>query len=489
MIGDNLPAGMKKAVAESSCECGHPKKFHVITEKLSEKLRVAKRMSRKKATRLIAESKKVEEGKGYCVFCAFDLKASCSHYRSVIHRTGPEDEVLEQRFHVPLSEPQLYKDSGPRNQLKDHKDTSAPTHELPEGKPVTAPHKLRSLAVSNSVNDYRRVMAMPVFGAGLVNWFKALGSDMASPAELGEDPASALERYDWVLLNLAGTDLGVPAKLRNALGWNSSTKLVVNDDYAVEVLQKAIQDSKGSLNGMLKDLYVADLLFAQEPYQLEMMNYIIRWNKEDNARKNIGSRYPITTLISHPVNTANLKQWAVTDLDQRSPTIGIMYHRLDGQTYIPSLIARNQPASWFNGMPPLTCMYSYVDKYNIFSNEDRLFDIMVEHLDFGRLLYLLVTNIAALDYYTIHSHSRFSGECACLRVPLVTTDFSFNARTLFPNNVAPYWKWQDLRDKLARLVSDEKYWNECVDHAYDKVEEFNYPNSIGKLKMAMEFVR
>jgi hypothetical protein len=376
-----------------------------------------------------------------------------------------------------------------------------------EQHPYAIQHGLHVAVVTNDASSH--FLTDPLVGAGLYNWHRLLGSTRVSPKEhmgvdivktnIKENPEMlhslkrTFEDYDIIWVNMSGLDMGLPIRIRQALGPNSSTKLVVNNDYSLEVLQNIIKKNNYAVRNLILDFCCADLLLAQEPQEYNLFNFLAKnvaaeTTKSKGIAGDIEGHVPEVALISHPVPTKPLKQLA-EDVDKRGGWLGIQYHSYDGNYMLPSILTRSLPFSWFDEMSPRTILFGYSDDTNIVNSEDHLFDGIFNPMSWIRWLAMWRMTFVACDYYTISSHSRLAAECACLRIPLVSTTHSYNGTILFPACVAPYQDYELYRQKLDKLIVDERFWHHAVDYAWTEVERFSYNSSYNELMPWVEKIQ
>lgn len=356
----------------------------------------------------------------------------------------------------------------------------------PFGRHRRAVQNLKVLMLTDGGINYGNMLKYPIISPGVINWPRALGAEWAQLKELSKGMGE-LENYDVVMINLAGTDLTLPQKVRAALGRNSSTKIVTWNDYSIETLQRVIIDSGTSYYNYLLSLLASDVLLAQETFEYNLMEYVI--NQEAKARQAAGdrSRLPKLAMISHPCDTRLLKQLAQKK-EMRMPWVSVMYHKSEGHVHLPSLLTRNLPHAWHLGISPYTFLWGYTDVVGdkVMFGKDELFNFVGHYQAWPQFASMFPYTLVALDYYAISSHSRFASEVACLEVPLVSTTHAYNATQLFPDTTHHYRNLSEMRASLERLLTDEEYWNKTVQYAWENVEQFNYENCAKKLLVALE---
>lgn len=354
--------------------------------------------------------------------------------------------------------------------------------ELFEADRVQRELKVLFLSSSGIMRKFERSI---IRGAGLDNWRRVLGADMLTVKELGDNPRKTLENYELIHVNLSNEDSGLVTKCFQWLGSGSSTKVMANNDYAVETLQTVRRTANLNLRSYIKDVLLADYLIAQEPFEYELFRVLLDQYKDTALTEGkLNAHIPKLGFISHPIHTAKVKGLAYP-VDHRQPVLGVMFHKYDDHVDLPALLCRNLPdRSWFNDQPLARFLFGYTDKFNLFEG-DNYFDGVLNEIQWPQYVQHYAASVVGLEYYTISSHSRNAAESACLRIPLVCTEHSYNGRQLFPEICHPHWKLTMLRESLHKVITDEEYWYKVVDLAYDKVEDFNYQNSWYKLRQLL----
>ena len=319
----------------------------------------------------------------------------------------------------------------------------------------------------------------PINGPGVLNWVRIFNGEMKRTKDF--DSLRELEKYDIVWINICGTDVGLVSEVASALGKDCSTKVVCNLDYAVEYFQHHMTSGKKTLFEFINDLASADLVVAQEPYQYKLIKYIV----EENAK--VGGIKPTkVALIPHPADTRIKKQipeGAFIPHDQRLDILAVMYHRYDGQLWIPSAIVSNLQTK---AGKPITMLLGYTGGPEVINMRDRLFDLIQPYTDWSEYIYLLAHCTLAFEYRTHHAHGRFAVECAMLGIPLVSNIHSYNSKILFPKTTFKPSQFKEMRDTLIRLMEDPEFYEEVWRYAYEKVDEWGYDHKKKELLQALE---
>lgn len=458
-MNTDIPDNIKKKIANAACYCSHKRDDH-----------------------------KARDGK--CKKCA------CKKYKSQIVNAGYLDEQSPMMFgartfppgRTDLKPAKIQGENygvGAIQNIQLSSGLGNPYAGTAEDDRVQTKLKTALLTTSDIIyNTSDRI----VLGAGIYNWFRLLGSDIIKTPSISEIPRK-IEDYDYIFVNMAVVDMGLASNIRKFLGNNSSTKLIVINDYAIELLEKMIGDSGKLFHGYMRDVLSADLLLAQESAERKVFDFIVRWSIDSDMAKGKKLQHPVLAQISHPINTKRIKQFCLP-VDYRDATTGVMYHRYDGHTMFPSMIGRRASVgakSWFNNNPLALMLMGYVNNKNLFSG-DKLFDIVTEMLPHHHYFPQIASCVNALEYYTVSSHSRFSLECACLKVPLVSTTHAYNATILFPETTHRYTDFHGMSESLKKLTVDNDFWNKTADFAYANVEQFSYESSYENLDNALDMI-
>jgi len=309
---------------------------------------------------------------------------------------------------------------------------------------------------------------------GSLNWYKAFNSHPNWTGEVRERGTLAkddFENFDIIHLTLAGVNVQLIKDIRAVLGEGSNTHLILSTDYTFENFE----------NGFIHPLDMheaakcADFIFAQEPAQQGLWNYIVK----EYMKK------PWTVpLVPHPVNTEGIKAMYVAP-EQRLDMIAYLYHKYDRQTVIPSMLLDGL------GIPSL--MMGYLDVQALKAGRGAgkevpagFFHFNAGWLDWKTYIYVLRHCTLALDYYVLSSYSRFPQETACLGIPMVCSTHSYTGTLLYPETSHSPYDLPALRASLERLVKDEEFWKKTADYAFEKVETMNWHNSVENLLKAME---
>jgi len=323
-------------------------------------------------------------------------------------------------------------------------------------------------------SHFRELVTKEVTKPGSYNWYKAFDSYPNWTGEVRETRSLAhedFENFDLIHLTLAGVNVPVIQKIRSVLGDNSDTQLILSTDYTFESFENGFLHPLD----MHKAAKCADFIFAQEPAQQGLFNYIV---KEYMKRK------WTVPLVTHPVDTDGIKQQYVKP-EQRLDMIAYVYHKFDRQLTIPSMLLDGL------GIPAL--MLGFLDIQAIQAGRGPgkeipagFFHFNAGWLEWKTYLYMLRHCTIGFDFYVIHSYSRVPQEFACLGIPAVTTTHSYTGTILYPETSHSPYDLPAIRKNLEMLIKDRELWKKTADYAFEKVESMNYKNSVENLLRVMD---
>jgi hypothetical protein len=279
------------------------------------------------------------------------------------------------------------------------------------------------------------------------------------------------EHFDIIHLTLAGVNVPLIKNVRSVLGNSSSTKLILSTDYTFEIFENGFGDPLDMHQGAK----CADFIFAQEPAQQGLFNYIVT-----EYMKKMWT----VPLIPHPVDTQGIKAMYV-DPDKRIDKIAYVYHKFDRKITVPSML--------LDGLGIPSTMFGFLDVQAIQAGRGSGKEIPAGffHFNAGVLpwktyMYELKHYTFGFDYYVLHSYSRVPQEFACLGIPAVCSTHSYSGSILYPETSHSPYDLPALRKSLERLVKEPEFWKKTADYAFEKVETMNWNNSVENLLKAME---
>ena len=310
---------------------------------------------------------------------------------------------------------------------------------------------------------------------GVYQWHTAFnkGKDTGEVRHTLNIAPEELQNYDIIHINGCGADADLLPKVKQALR-GSSTKVIFNLDYAFENWQSGFP----RVQGFYQTVMQADFIFAVEPGQQALLNYLIHHVLKP-PRKKVS-----VPIIPHPCDVQGLHA-AYVPHEERMDKIIVCFHRYDKHVYIPSAITWNLEAYH----PTLPSKVIKVPVFMAGVGGDfvvplDLFDGWICYKNWGFYVYELSHATIGMEYYGIHSHSRFPEECACLGVPCVGNTNSYSVVRLHPLLAHGMLDFAGMRRSLARLMGDKEFYNHCADLAWERVQELDHEPS--KMRLLFE---
>jgi len=255
------------------------------------------------------------------------------------------------------------------------------------------------------------------------------------------------EKYDVIHVNLAGVDVPIPDIIREKIGWSTSTKIVINMDYAVELWQSPYE------HPLLfeKSIRSGDKYFSTEPMTCMMLERIVKKKVYE---------------IPHPCDVDSLKKIKEDPEDN----ISIMYHTYDNQVYAPYFTLRD-----LGKKLRLLGYLPKADKLSMYTKQ--LYDKIVTVKPFPLFVREMKKTSVLYEPYTIHSYGRATVDAAALGIPVVGSNRVASVNKLFPKTAVNPINSRQVYETVKRVLEDEKFRQEVVDYAYQKVDEYNLKNS------------
>ena len=313
--------------------------------------------------------------------------------------------------------------------------------------------KLKWLMVTNYVHK-NLIEGEDCLRTGLYSWIPVFEGDVKFFKDVNPED---YEKYDIIHINLSGQDVHILGDIREKIGKNSKTKIVVNNDYTLELWPASFQ----YLSTLRRELQYADMIFGTEPNQVGALEILL-------GRK--------VYLIPHPCFSKRLK---TLKPKQKLDVISVVSHRYDNNNIIPSIAVNNLGyKNRLIGYDPNSDKLKFMTSvcYN---------EIMpgTNYMDFCDQL---MESKVVVDPFTLTSVSRVGWDCAALGVPLVGSNRNYSVMKCFPKTAVPPYDVKAIRAMTKRLLTDEKFRQEIIDYAKRTVDDVSYESSKKKYLDALE---
>lgn len=297
--------------------------------------------------------------------------------------------------------------------------------------------------------------------SGFYNWhrvFEAMQNDqpLKNPNYYGKfgywhQEEDHLNDYDIIFIGISSPELigNLASSIREKIGVNSKTKLVANVDYAVEMWPQAF-----NLTHLRHELLQCDYIFAAENAMVSHLEAL--------TNRKIHS-------FSHPTDIRQLKNFG-KPIDQRNNRMLSVVHRYDNNWQDLYLATKD---------------IAGIENHAVLLDPSRKIDCLpyfkyiVDGLPYPQFIDMLSkSKLVADSYHKMHSYGRIPVECACLRVPVVSTDWVTSALNLWPETTILAGDVNAQKKMLQKLLTDPVFYKKVTDYAYDAVEACGYEAAI-----------
>jgi|TARA_Y100000310_G_scaffold140352_1_gene139780 hypothetical protein len=287
----------------------------------------------------------------------------------------------------------------------------------------------------------------------MYNWIFALKGEINTFWSVKD----RLEDFDVIQVNMSPQDFETVLEIRRRLK-NSSTKLVINNDYVCE---------KWNDWGISPYLYdniqrAGDMVFGTEPHQVS--------NMIDG-----------TFCIPHPTNTKWVKRLGTDAYDD---AIGFVFHWWAGETYLPHRTIEKVKAKY--GVEKAK-IYGYKEQWDKNSQAKKLmWDTICPLDDFTNYAERVQGDKILYDPNPMHTYGRNGVEMACWKKPVVGSNRVFSYNKLIPELTCDPYDFRETMKRFDLVFNHPDKVAEIMDRAYKEVEWFNYKNSVARFKEALE---
>lgn len=302
---------------------------------------------------------------------------------------------------------------------------------------------------------------------GLLQWLRIFDGDQLSLSQLDE---VNLDFYDVIHVNMCTRHAHLPKLIREKIGERTDVKLICNLDYAFELIPHCFRDPKFSFGHALESMSMCDLVFAQEPLQAQFLRHCL--NRGSNS-----SKFEVP-LIEHPADIELIRKHRCLSYE-REDKIVTLFHKEDPQTMFASFVLDS-----IKIVPWKTQLLGYLPYFP--GEKYGYFDDVVGATEFEIYLDLLATAKLAYEHYTIHSHGRFTIDCAALGVPVFGSNYVSSVNRLYPDSAVDVFSIKQTKEIFDSIISDNQFRESIVKIAFDNVEYYSHKNKKKQLLEALE---
>lgn len=257
--------------------------------------------------------------------------------------------------------------------------------------------------------------------------------------------------------------------IRAEIGHSKDAPIVVGSiDYAIE-----LWDMPFSVPQVRDQLEKCDVIVASEPALQSTLRALM------NDRT--------IHILPHPTNVDYIKRFR-KPITARQFNIVSMIHRYDNNWKTQFIILYRMIELKQKGMemPDLEAILLSGDetaKIELMPFFGRVqmgmpYPQQMEYL--GRQL------ICVDSYHRLHTYGRTVVDCAAIGLPLVGTKLQYLQNFLFPRLTTDPYDLYAQQDLVQRLVEDKIFYQEVVDFAYSKVDDYGFTKSVERFLAVVE---
>lgn len=289
--------------------------------------------------------------------------------------------------------------------------------------------------------------------SGCYQWIRVFNSDVVNYWGVIDDP----EKWDVIQFNMDSMDMNMLFEIRKRIGWESSTKLVANMDYAPGIWKDSYPHPLHVKHAFLQ----ADRIFATNPEGKD-------WIERLTGRK--------VALITHPCETHVLKRLGTTF---ESNHVAIIYHRYDNPVMAPYLALHD--------INYVLSMVGYMERKDSRASYTRtMYDNIIPYMKFFDFVKLLAEARVAYEPFTVNSPGRATIDTGCVRTPTVGSNRVYSMRVVWPETSVDPMDVKKIRELTLALIHDESFRQDVIEQAYYNVEFFGHKASREKYMQMLE---
>jgi len=309
---------------------------------------------------------------------------------------------------------------------------------------------IKFLLLTNFI--HRQLIEEEITRTGLYQWLNVFNGEVKYPRDIID-----YNKYDIIQINMSPQDLHEIFEVKKALGPNTKTKLVVNNDFTSELWQ----GNYDFPTVIEQTLLNADMVFGTEYYQVSALS-------ELTQRK--------VYIIPHPADTKRLK--SLTPLPKKD-ILTCIWRRYDNFSYVPSLACRGHGLT--------TQLIGYEE------NKDprvhlttTLFDFVYGGTNYWDFCDQMRISKVVYDPFTYHSYSRTTVDTAAMGIPVVGSNRTQSISICYPYTAVDPYDVKSARELIQRLLKDKEFHDLVVKTALENVEFYNHTNSKERYLLSLD---
>jgi len=282
------------------------------------------------------------------------------------------------------------------------------------------------------------------------HWPKAFRGDLVTV-----HPQFDPEKYDVVYIDAYTLNLPLVADIRAKIGWESSTKIVADIDWGQDHWWKQYLYP----NTFKREILNADIIFHVSNYYCRNLERFLQHKVYYNP---------------HPMRWETYRYHCKKF--RKNAIVVLGHHYEHGKFWLPWL------AIW--DTPLVKNFNNHIEKDT--TNALALYDIVTGPMNFNQWIKHLAVAKCAMETYQLPCASRAVYEAAALEVPVVGSKYVEDLAFCFPDLTCEPNDMTCMHEKIERLRTDDKFWQECVDLSVERSKFYNYENSVKRFKAMLD---
>jgi len=301
--------------------------------------------------------------------------------------------------------------------------------------------ELKYLLCTNYIHD--QLLKENLTRTGLYQWINVFRGEVKAPRDVLD-----YNDYDIVQVNMSGQDIHLVGTIREQLKEQSTTKLVLNNDYTTELWGVSFDWP----DTIAREVVHADMLFGTEYFQTTALT-------ELSGRE--------CYVIPHPAYVKRLKHLPKIENKEIITTI---WRRYDAHSYIPSLAVRN------HGITTQLIGYD-ISKDRKPYVTTTLYDYVFAGTNYFEFCNQMRESKIVYNPFTFHSYDRTTVDCAAMGVAMVTSNRTQSSNICYPHTCVDPFDVKKSREMINKLNNDKDFYDLVVKTAQEKSEFYNHSNS------------
>ena len=300
---------------------------------------------------------------------------------------------------------------------------------------------IRYLLVTNFI--HQQLLDEEISRTGLYQWLNVFKGDIKYPRDVAD-----YNEYDIVQVNMSPQDVNLVSTIREQIGENSKTKLILNNDFTAELWGLSF-DYPETIG---REISSADMLFGTEYFQTTALS-------ELSGRK--------CYVIPHPADVKRLKSLTPKP---KQDIISTIWRRYDNYSYVPSLAVRNHGLT-----TRLIGFDKNIDKRVYLTTT--LFDYVLAGTNYFDFCSQMSESKIVYNPFTFHSYDRSTIDCAAMGVAVIGSNRTQSMNVCYPHTIVNPYDVTKTRQLIKRLLEDEKFYDLVVRTAQEQSEFYSHKNS------------